>query len=358
MRVAIVHDYLTQRGGAERVVLSLLNAFPNASLHTSLYDAEGTFPELAAHEPRTSWLQSIPTLARHHRFALPLLAPTFSFTSVDADLVVCSSSGWAHGVRTDGRKIVYCHNPARWLYQVDEYLRDDQHLARLAQRCLSAPLRGWDRRAAARADVYVANSTVVAARIATVYGLKASVIPPPPAVAVDGPQEAVAGIEPGFVLCVSRLLPYKNVDRLIEAMASIPQAQLVVVGGGPDEERLRAMNAKNVTLLGRVDDVHLRWLYRHSSMLAAVSYEDFGLTPVEAAQFGKPTVALRAGGYLDTIIEGETGVFVETATPPEIARGINEAASRDWSAVAIRDHAATFSEAIFIRRMREVAGLD
>ena len=120
--VALVHDYLTQRGGAERVVLAMRRAFPSAPLYTSLYDPQGTFPEFQDAEVRTSSLNRIPGLRQHHRAALPLLAPTFSRFRIDAGVALCSSSGWAHGARVTGRKVVYCHTPARWLYQSDRYL--------------------------------------------------------------------------------------------------------------------------------------------------------------------------------------------------------------------------------------------
>src|SRR5437868_3905298 len=132
MRVAIVHDYLTQRGGAERVVLSMLKAFPKALVYTSLYDPNSTFQEFRNIEVRTLPIDRIGTLRRNHRLALPLLAPAFSQLKVDADVVICSSSGWAHGVKTDARKVVYCYTPARWLYQPDRYLARDKSVAHAA----------------------------------------------------------------------------------------------------------------------------------------------------------------------------------------------------------------------------------
>ena len=123
MTVVLVHDYLTQRGGAERVVLSMTRAFPHAPLYTSLYDPRATFPEFGEIDVRTLPINRLPPLRRHHRAALPLLAPSFSSLRISADVVICSSSGWAHGARVEGRKIVYCHTPARWLYQSDRYLR-------------------------------------------------------------------------------------------------------------------------------------------------------------------------------------------------------------------------------------------
>ncbi len=155
-------------------------------------------------------LNRLAPLRRKHRLALPLLAPAFSAMRIDADVVLCSSSGWAHGARVTGRKIVYCHTPARWLYQADRYLRGRGGGARLVAGALRAPLVRWDKAAAASADLYLANSTVVAERIERIYGIEAAVVPPPPALTPDGDAEPLAGIEPGFALCVSRLLPVQE----------------------------------------------------------------------------------------------------------------------------------------------------
>jgi glycosyltransferase involved in cell wall biosynthesis len=352
--VAVVHDYLTQRGGAERVVLALARAFPSAPLHTSLYEPVTTFPQFAQMSVRPGPLNRFPLFRREHRLALPLLAPTFSRLRLDAQVVVCSSSGWAHGARVSGRKVVYCHTPARWLYQPDLYLRGRNDALRLAARMLRAPLLRWDRAAARSADRYLANSTIVARRIADAYGIEAEVVPPPPALTPDGPSEAVPNLERGFVLCVSRLLPYKNVDAIVRAFADLPDEHLVVAGAGPDEATLRATAPPNVTFLGRVSDEQLRWLYASCDLLVAASHEDFGLTPLEAATFGKASVVLRWGGFLDTVREGETGVFFETPTATAISAALRDARGERWDADAIRAHAERFAEPRFIERIRAI----
>ena len=274
---------------------------------------------------------------------------------MNADVVVCSSSGWAHGAHTDGRKIVYCHTPARWLYQTNRYLRDSGGVQRAAMSALRPLLLRWDRRAARTADRYLANSTIVAERIARVYGLEAEVVPPPPALTPDGPSAPVDGIEPGYVLCVSRLLAYKNVDAVVEAFARLPAERLVIVGRGPHEESLRHVAGANVRFAGGVGDAELRWLYAHSSALVAASHEDFGLTPLEAAAFGKPVAALRWGGFLDTVVEGETGVFFDDPSAGSIADAVQTLRATVWNAETLRRHAAGFSEARFIERIRAIA---
>jgi glycosyltransferase involved in cell wall biosynthesis len=352
--IALVHDYLTQQGGAERVMLTLADAYPDAVIHTSLYAPEETFPGFRDHTVETSPLDRIAPLRHHHRLALPLLAPAFSHLHVDADVAICSSSGWAHGAPVTGAKVVYCHNPARWLYQRDQYLEGSSRLAAAGLALLTPPLARWDRRAAASADRYLVNSRAVRTRVAATYGIDAQVVPPPVDIDTSAPRRAPAGVEPGFVLCTTRLLPYKNVAAVVEAFAGMPDRRLVVVGTGPLAEQLTAAAPPNATFLGRVDDDELRWLYGACVGLVSASYEDFGLTPVEAAAFGRPTAALRWGGFLDTIVEGETGVFFDEPRPSAIAAAVDELARSTWSESALVAHAATFGRPRFLDALAAV----
>ena len=352
--MAIVHDYLTQRGGAERVVLSMLKAFPRAPLHTSLYHEQGTFPSFRDARVTTLALDRIGGLRRHHRWALPLLGPAFARHRVDADVVLCSSSGWAHGVQTSGRKVVFCHSPARWLYDARQYLGGSHRVAALGLASLRRPLLAWDTRAAAGAHRYLANSRVVRDGIRRAYGIEADVLHPPHTLGPTGRQEEVPGIDPGFVLCVARLLPYKNVDAVVEAFAHLPGERLVVAGDGPERRRLEAMAGPNVTFAGRLRDAQLRWLYGASTALVAASREDYGLTPLEAASFGKPSAVLRAGGFLDTVVEGETGLFFDEALPTAVSSTIRRLLAQPPAPERLRDHAEGFSENKFVRRLREI----
>lgn len=355
MTVALVHDYLTQRGGAERVVVSLTRAFPGAPLYTSLYDPDGTFPEFREVDVRPGRLDRIAVLRRSHRLALPFLARSFSGLTVDAGVTVCSSSGWAHGATAAGRKVVYCHTPARWLYQADRYLGEHRSVAaRATLRLRSAALRRWDRTAATGADRYLANSTIVRDRIRDTYGIDAEIVPPPFTLDTAAERRPVPGLEEGFVLCVSRLLPYKNLGAVVESFSSLANARLVIVGSGPDEGRLRAQAGPNVTLLGAVDDAQLRWLYGACAAVVAASYEDFGLTPVEGAAFGKPSAVLRFGGFLDTVREGATGRFFDRPTPAAIGAALTEVLAGPWDPAELRAHAETFAEARFIERLRAI----
>jgi glycosyltransferase involved in cell wall biosynthesis len=354
--VALVHDYLTQRGGAERVVLAMHRAFPDAPLYTSLYDPDTTYPEFADVDVRPSVLDRFASLRHAHRRALPLLAPTFSSLRIDADVVICSSSGWAHGVRTLGHKIIYCHAPARWLYQTNRYLATSPSHLRVAFTCVRPMLARWDRHAARSADQYLANSTYTRDRVRQAYGIDAEVLFPPSGLDARGPQHEVAGIEPGFLLCVSRLLPYKNVDAVVAAIGLLGDERLVVVGTGPDEERIRSLAGPNVRLLSTVSDPELRWLYARARGLIAAAYEDLGLTPLEAVAFGTPTAALAHGGYLDTVVAGVTGVFFEAPEPKSIVDAVRRLRTTPFDTAAAQLHAHEFSEGRFRERLAAVVG--
>lgn len=354
MSIAVVHDYLTQRGGAERVVISMLRAFPGAPVHTSLYDSDRTYPTFGAFDVRTLPLDRVGVLRRHHRWALPMLAPAFSRYEVDAEVVLCSSSGWAHGVRTTGRKIVYCYSPARWLYDGAHYLGERRPIVSRAFRLLRPPLLRWDQRSAATADRYLTLSRAVERRIRAAYGIDAEVVAPPPTLDPTGPQRKVAGIEPGFLLCTSRLLPYKNISVIVDAFSRLPTQQLVVAGAGPERGRLERMAGGNVLFVGSVHDEQLRWLYAACAGLVAASHEDFGLTPLEAASFGKASAVLRWGGFLDTVLEDDTGVFFDEPSPGAIAAAVRRLLAHSWSSEKLQAHAELFSETRFIRRLQEI----
>ncbi len=356
MRVALVHDYLTQRGGAERVVLSLARAFPGAPLYTSLYDPDGTFPEFAEVDVRTLPLNRLAPLRRHHRLALPLLAPAFSRLAIDADVVICSSSGWAHGAHVDGRKIVYCHAPARWLYQPDRYLRGRHGAVRSRRaRCGRRSSAGTG----GRRPPPIATSRTrpwSPTRIRAIYGIEAEVVPPPPAITPPGPASQSPGSSRASS-CASRgfsrtrtSTPWSSVRASCRPSGSSSSAT------GPTSRLCARSPARTSRSPAGSSDAELRWLYANCRALVAASYEDFGLTPLEAAAFGKPTAALRCGGFLDTIEEGKTGVFFDEPTPAEIAGGVAALLASDWDEHAIRSVAARFSEAGFIARIRAIAG--
>ena len=355
IKVAIAHDYLTQRGGAEKVVLAMARAFPGSPIYTTLYDPEGTYPEFAGLDVRSAPLNKIQFFRKNHRAALPVLPLVASTIKIDADVVVASSSGWAHGFRTDGEKIVYCYSPARWLYQQEAYLgKTSAKWLHAAMAVLTRPLKRWDRYAAGSASSYIAISSVVQKRIHDCYGISSPVVPSPHTFDVSKPDEKIVALadwadrpqNESFYLCISRLLPYKNVDKVISAFDGT-NPRLVVVGTGPERETLEALKPSNVRLLSNLTDGQMRWLYGQCRALVAASYEDFGLTPLEAACYGKPSVALRWGGFLDTINENITGVYFDRPEPADILKAIEDLESRNWNAEQIACDVERFNEAKF-----------
>lgn len=349
--MVVAHDYLTQRGGAERVALRLAEVLHAELVQTSVFVPEQTFSGFGEFPVQQSRMRVLQALRTDPRRALPFLARAWDrLPVIDADVVVCSSSGWAHAARTapGTRKIVYCHNPARWLYQTDEYLADASGQVKAALRVLSPRLRRWDQAAAATADTYIANSTTVAARIREAYGIEAEVVHPPMCLDVDGVQEPLTGLGDGFHLSVSRPRGYKATSALIEAFDGMPEQRLVLVGVPPS-----ASLPANVIAVGAVSEAQLRWLYSNARALTSVSHEDFGLTPIEANAFGTPCLVLQAGGFLDSVDPGLSGLFVPDQSVAAIRKGVREFPD-DWDTSAIRAHAGKFSSGIFAARMAEI----
>jgi glycosyltransferase involved in cell wall biosynthesis len=359
-KVAIAHDYLTQLGGAEKMVLSMSRAFPNAPIYTLLYDPATTYPEFAERDIRVSAMNKVGPLRKHHRAGLPIWPLVAQSMFVDADIVLTSSSGWAHGFRTRGRKLVYCYSPARWLYLPDKYLGPHASVVKRIGLAVTSPyLKAWDRRMARSAEKYLAISTLIKGRITDAYGIDSEVLFGPAEmsnIAVPEPIPALQGTgaeNGGYYLCVSRLLPYKNVDVVVGAFANTDR-QLIVVGRGPEAERLRGIKTPNVLMLSDLTDGQMSWLYQHCQALIAASYEDFGLTPIEAGLRGRPTVALRWGGFLDTVDEGVSGIYFDKPEPASISEALDRFEEMEFDSDKIRFHVDQFSEEHFAERLYTV----
>lgn len=338
--IVVAHDYLTQRGGAERVTLDMIKVFKPKLVVTSVWNPSNTFKEFMNYNIEQSFLRHFKTFRRDPRFALPLLPLAWKFLGkVDADVVLCSSSGWSHGIRTTSRtkKIVYCHNPARWIYQDQDYFLNNGKLVKAFWALAKRPLRFLDKKAACSADCYIANSTSVAARVRQAYGIEARVVFPPVSIDVHAPQEPIASIEPGYFLVVSRSRGYKGTQLVIDAFRELPHHRLVIIGG----EKFTNLSS-NIVSLGRVADAQLRWLYTHAAALVSLSREDFGLTPIEANAFGTPALVLKAGGFLDTTQEGVSGLFVNEASVSALVEAVIHFPSH-WDKDRIAENAERFS---------------
>jgi len=343
--VAIVHDYLNQRGGAERVVLEMASIWPQAPIYTSLFRPQSTFPEFGGRDVRTSPLDRLP-VDEGFRNLFPLYPAAFrAFGALDEDVVISSSSGWAHSVRTAPRSFhaVYCYTPARWLYGGD-HLR----VSRPRQQALKPAIglmRRWDRAAAGRADLYIAISEAVRLRIKQRYGLDAPVVYPP----VDT-QRFRPRPRGERLLVVSRLLPYKRVDLVVDA-ATRAGLGLDVVGTGPALPDLQNRAGPTVTFHERLGDGDVTRLMESCSAFCLPGREDFGITPVEANAAGKPVVAFGGGGVLETIEDGRTGVFFRVQEVDEVLKAIRRCHELQTSPEVIAASAQRFS------RVRFQAGL-
>lgn len=342
LRVAIVHDYLTQRGGAERVALAMLRCFPDATLYTTIYNPESTYDEFGEYDVRTTRLSDFPVFRKDPRRALPFLArATQSIVIEDVDVVLVSTSGWAHGITTSAPIVAYCHTPARWLYESEDYFKGAPSWSRRMFELASPMLRRWDRAAAGRVATYVANSSLVARRVERAYGITPEVVFPPTTLTADGIQEPVDGLEPGFLLTVGRKRGYKNTDRICDAVANNTDDRLVVVGELPDAPA-GSNWPDRITEVRGASDAQLRWLYANCAGVVAMSHEDFGLTPVEGFIFGAPALALAAGGFLDSCNDSDVAVLVPDLSNSSIASGVHELRTRSWDRELIQVHGKAF----------------
>jgi len=360
MRVAIVHDNLIQFGGAERVLLSLMELFPNAPVYTLLYNPEvagimrEASPAFDEQRIRTSFLQRWAWARRHHHY-LPLVMPLAAeqFDLRGYDVVFSATYSYAKGVVTSAgtMHISYCFTPTRYLWDdCHRYVRDFAERAkwlRLAPPGLSY-IRLWDYYAAQRVDAYLTLSKFVAQRIHKYYGRPAQVIAPP----VNVDRFRVTEDNEGYYLVVARLVPYKRVDIAIEACRRLGRP-LKVVGVGPDVPRLQENAGPSVEFLGFVPDHELPALYAGARALLFPQEEDFGITSLEAAASGKPTVAFASGGALETIISGETGLFFSEQTAASLAAAMGQFEGHSFDPLRIRRHAEKFSQPRFLRELQE-----
>lgn len=353
MRVAFVHDYLTQLGGAERVLAEMHALYPEAPIYTSLYDRAAMGPAFERLDIRTSWLQRIPGAPRRFRALLPLYPRAFERLDLRGyDLVISSTTSFAKGVRVPpgALHVSYINTPTRFLWYPDEYAFEI--VPPPAQPLLAAMLPGlrrWDYSAAQRPHRIIANSANVAARIRACYHRDSDVVPCPVDIDKFSPSDTVED----YYLVVARLLPYKRVGLAIEACNSIG-AQLVVIGSGPDEARLRRIAGPTIRFAGTVDDAQRQTLFARARAVIVPGIEDFGLVALEAAASGRPVMAFAAGGSLETVVEGETGSFFREPTPAALAAALRSFTPEAFSRSRLVEHAARFSPARFRQRLREL----
>lgn len=366
MRVALVHDWLTGMRGGEKVLELLLEAFPGAPLYTLLHVPGSVSAAIESHPIHTAFIQHLPAAARRYRHYLPLFPLAIERLDLSAyDFVLSSSHCVAKGVRTrtGTRHLCYCHAPMRYAWdQYEAYFGERRDfLGRAVLPRVMAGLRAWDRRTAGRAQRYLANSENVRRKLIDFWGLdpaRCRVLPPP----VDAdfytpgapdaalPAAAAAG---DYYLIVSAMVPYKRLDLALAAFAG-GRRRLLIAGDGPDAPRLRALAAGDaaIAFLGRLDDAALRALYRGARAFILPGEEDFGITPLEAQACGTPVIAFGAGGALETVIEGETGLFFAERSAASLQAAMARLEARDWDPARARAQAERFGKPQFRAGLR------
>ncbi len=318
MKLALVHDWLNQIGGAEDVLETLVEMFPRTPIYTSMYWREGMPPSYQSWDIRTTWMDRLPGIYRHHQPYLPLYPLAFARLNLSGyDLVLSNKSGFCHGVRTgDAVHICYCLAPTRYIWDFEAYaLREAIVPAlKIALWPIIGLLRRWDYSAAQRVSHFIAISRHIQVRIKRYYGRDATVIHPP----VETDRFQPAPTHGDYYLIVSRLIPYRRIDVAVHAFNQLG-LPLIIAGDGRDRERLESLAGPTITFLGRVPEEDLPDLFARCRAYVLPGEEDFGIAPVQAQAAGRPVIAFSAGGALDTVIEGETGTFFHQPTPPALA---------------------------------------
>ena len=352
MRIALVHDYLNQYGGAERVLEVLHDMFPQAPVYTSIYDPAAMPANYRAWDIRTSFMQKLPGWRKHFRKYFLLYPSAFeAFDLTEYDLVISSSSAYAKGVITapGARHLCYCHTPMRFAWRSANYIEREQ-IGRLMGAVLPLFLtyvRLWDVQTAGRVDHFVANSQTTEQRIRHFYRREASVLPPPVELEPFAPREPE-----DFYLVGGRLVPYKRIDLAVRACTRLG-LPLVVFGEGRDRASLEKIAGPSVRFVGRVDDPTLRDLYARCRAYLMTGEEDAGIQPVEAMGAGRPVIAYGAGGALDIVVEGETGRFFGAQTVDSLIAAIQAGQGDRYDPAALRRHAEQFARPMFEQRLRE-----
>jgi glycosyltransferase involved in cell wall biosynthesis len=355
MKIALVHDYLNQYGGAERVLEVFHDMYPAAPVYTSIYAPSHMPRHFRNWEIRTSFMRKLPFHDKLYQAYMPLYPTAFEkFNLSEFDLVLSSSSAFAKGIITEPEAlhVCYCHSPMRFAWNYHDYMAGES-VPRRAHIVLSLILnyvRLWDEISSSRVDAFIANSRVVARRIRKRYRRNATIINPP----VDTTQYTPEphGSHGDYFLIVSRLIPYKRIDLVVEAFNDL-RLPLKVVGRGRQEAELRARANSNIEFLGAVPETQLKKLYANCKAFIFPGHEDFGIAPLEAQASGRPVIAYGAGGALESVKHGVTGEFFMEQSVEAITDVICRFDERAYDPVAIRRHAENFDTEVFKRRITQ-----
>ena len=362
LKVAFFHDNFAQHGGAERVAEELARMLRSADVYSTVTVEDRLTEYMKTRRVRTTWMQRLPALDRLYRHYF-LLYP-FAVKAMDLsdyDLVITSCVGFAKGVirAPHALHICYCHTPTRWIWRFNDYAAREKFrpITEFLLKSMLLGIRLVDKTAADQPDYYIANSTAVAKRIREFYGRNAVVVHPP----VDVRRFSISPEIDDYFLIVSRLVSYKRIEVAIEACNRLGK-RLLIVGDGPDRQRLSRLAGPTVELLGRTPDSEVDRLLSRCQALIFPGEEDFGMVPIEANGSGRPVIALAAGGALETVVDGVTGILYPTSTPESLMQAIERFDSLGWDSHALRAHAMKFDVAIFRERffgiIAELTGVD
>lgn len=354
-RLALVHDWLNQMGGAEDVLQALVELFPDSPIYTGLYARDLMPPHYRNWDIRTLWIDKLPGIHTHHQPYLPVYPLAWGgFTPPQVDVVLSNKSGFCHGLRHDEKTlhICYCLSPTRYVWQLESYIAREGfgRIVEMGLRPLISMMRRWDYAAAQRVDRFIAISTEIQERIKTYYQRDSVVIFPP--VETERFRPVAENEVEDYFLIVSRLIPYKRIDLAVEAATRL-NLPLKIGGKGRDMERLREIAGPSVEFLGFVPDEELPGLMARCKAFIFPGLEDFGITPVQAQAAGRPVIAYRGGGALDTVIPGKTGEFFDEMTTDSLAAAMQHFDAKRYAPVEIREHALRFDKQAFNQQLRD-----
>lgn len=356
MKIALVHDWLNQRGGAEDVLEALVNLFPGAPVYTSLYDPDVMPAAYRDWDIRPLWLDRAPGIHTHHQQYLPLYPAAWGGLDLSGyDVVLSNKSGFCHGFRKGPNTlhICYCLAPTRYVWQLDAYLQREGigGAVKAGLKLLTPSLRRWDYAAAQRVDRFIAISTEIGQRIRTYYDRASDLIYPP----VDTARFLPAAEHGDYFLVLSRLIPYKRIDLAVQAATRL-NLPLKVGGRGRDLDRLRALAGPTVEFLGFVPDDEVPGLMAGCKAFLFPGLEDFGITPVQVQAAGRPVIAYRGGGALDTVLPGKTGELFDEQTVDSLAAAMAAFDPDAYDPAVLRAHALQFDNAAFGQQITGCVG--
>lgn len=353
MKLALVHDWLNQIGGAEDVLDTLVRLYPDSPLYTSIYAPELMPPHYRQWDIHTLWIDKLPAIHRHHQPYLPFYPLAWGGLDLsDYDVVLSNKSGFCHGLQHGSKTlhICYCLAPTRYVWQTESYVAREG-LGKAAQtvlRPMIAALRRWDYQAAQRVQHFIAISTEIQQRIKTFYNRDSVIIFPP----VDTTRFQPAAQADNYFLVVSRLIPYKRIDLAVQAATRLG-VKLKIGGKGRDLDRLKEMAGPTVEFLGYVPDEELPQLMAGCKAFLFPGLEDFGITPVQAQAAGRPVIAFGGGGALDTVIPGKTGELFNEMTVDSLAAVMQNFDASRYNPDVIRAHALRFDTKVFNQQIHD-----